>query len=475
MEHKHFATRLNVISFSLLLSVFAVTRIHTFAATKYSETINFQLDHSTYCLGDTLRFSATVTNATDSTAAAESHVLYVELLAPEGYVVETRKLKVNGGRCDGSIILRPSLLSGLFEIRAFTRFMVETDAKQYFTQAVPIFEKPGADGKLRMYYRKRTACIGKDKDGFSNRKNGNANSTFAPEKCITVCGHIAPKSKRRQRKQNGNATKGITLVGIYHSTAGDTVYKAVTTDSAGRFRVGLGDITGGTLLLRLADRELAGQFSVVVDKWFGPNPRPFTEAETALVVRSGATLVEPTLPSRQICVVGTTHSTIHTTVADELEYAMAHGLDDVGELPHARGGETLGLLFSMLRRWGYPTEDPNTVRLASVSGTYPGDGEVPECKRIYDGVGFDYWDYDSIVIRTDSTICNAFGYDVRPQYNHMDGSREMGIFSKTGHPHGKPAIVICLIPKRKEACGSIPRPGESDYSITRVEGYSENR
>ena len=359
MEHRnlHFATRLDAVASGLLLFLLVAVRVQAVAATDYAERVSLRLDKTSYCLGDTLRFSATVENADGSAAAVRSRVLYVELLAPEGYAVETRKLKIDGGRCSGTIALRPSLLSGLFEIRAFTRLMVETDAANYFTQAVPVFERQG--NGLRMYDRKRK--VGED---------------------------------------------------------------------------------GG------------GQSGAAVGKWFSPEPRPFTAEEEALAAKSGATLIAPILPKKHAGVVGITHSAIHTTVADEMEYAIAHGVG-MREAPRVFAGETLRLTVSMLRRWGYPAEEPNKLRIVSVKGTYPGDGEVPECLRLYDGPEFDYTDYDSIVIRTDSAICNAFGYDERPPYYHMDGFRSTSMFSTTRNPSGKPSIIICLLPRQKGAQMSL--------------------
>ena len=123
--------------FSLTLLACA-TAMQATTPANHREAVYLHIDNPAYFLGERLHFAATVVNPEDAKADVESKVLYVDLVAPEGYVVETTKCKIDGGRCSGAIALRPSLLSGLFEVRAFTRPMVEADAANYFTQAVPV-------------------------------------------------------------------------------------------------------------------------------------------------------------------------------------------------------------------------------------------------------------------------------------------------------------------------------------------------
>ena len=89
------------------------------------EKAYLHLDNSAYFLGDTLRLSAYVMDTDTKRLTDKSKVLYVDLLAPEGYVIESRTYPLVNGRCAGDVCLRPFLLSGLYEIRAYTRYMLD--------------------------------------------------------------------------------------------------------------------------------------------------------------------------------------------------------------------------------------------------------------------------------------------------------------------------------------------------------------
>ncbi|MBO7290672.1 MAG: hypothetical protein J6U62_04345, partial [Bacteroidaceae bacterium] len=59
------------------------------------ERVYLHFDNTAYYLGETIWFKAYVSFGTDNRPSRLSKVLYVELVAPEGYVVETRKYKIN--------------------------------------------------------------------------------------------------------------------------------------------------------------------------------------------------------------------------------------------------------------------------------------------------------------------------------------------------------------------------------------------
>ena len=75
-----------------------------------------------------------------------SRVLYVELLDPTGEVVETRKVRLDGGRGSGSFRLDRLLTSGFYEVRAYTRYMLNWDAAWCFSRVLPVFDEPKKEG-----------------------------------------------------------------------------------------------------------------------------------------------------------------------------------------------------------------------------------------------------------------------------------------------------------------------------------------
>ena len=127
------------------------------AGVAYGEMAYLHLDRDAYFLGDSIRFAATVVNTSGNADGVKSRVLYVDLLAPEGYAVATKKYRIKDGRCGGSVALPPSILSGLYEIRAYTRFMAASDVENYFTRVVPVYDRTDDGGRtvVTIYDRKR--------------------------------------------------------------------------------------------------------------------------------------------------------------------------------------------------------------------------------------------------------------------------------------------------------------------------------
>ena len=91
-------------------------------------------------------FKAYVMSGEDDTPTTMSRVLYVELVAPEGYVVRTNKYKIaEDGTCCGTFVLNEQLLSGYYEVRAYTRYMLNRGKESIFSRVFPIFDKVHAD------------------------------------------------------------------------------------------------------------------------------------------------------------------------------------------------------------------------------------------------------------------------------------------------------------------------------------------
>ena len=111
------------------------------------ERVYLHFDNSGYYLGETMWFKAYCAGGNGaSVAAPQSKVLYVELCAPEGYVVETKKFKLDEkGCCNGEFELKPSLLSGYYEVRAYTRYMLNWGDDAVFSRVFPVYDKVNGD------------------------------------------------------------------------------------------------------------------------------------------------------------------------------------------------------------------------------------------------------------------------------------------------------------------------------------------
>ena len=88
------------------------------------EKVYLHMDNRSYFIGDTIFFKGYVMNATSHKLTRISEVLYVELLNEKGVEVEHLKLKIEGGVCNGGFILKDNYRTGYYEIRAYTRHML---------------------------------------------------------------------------------------------------------------------------------------------------------------------------------------------------------------------------------------------------------------------------------------------------------------------------------------------------------------
>ena len=162
------------------------------SASKVQEKVYIHTDNSCYFVGDTLWYKAYVVRADNLEPTDISRILYVELLSPDGMLVERQNIVVTpNGRTCGQFVLRDSLYSGYYELRAYTRWQLNFNvyhhryridetwwfyskqmAADYFRQwdglysrVLPIFSKPEKAGDYsvrRMYQRPKTR-LGKPK------------------------------------------------------------------------------------------------------------------------------------------------------------------------------------------------------------------------------------------------------------------------------------------------------------------------
>ena len=82
------------------------------------------MDNRSYFIGDTIWFKAYVMNATTLHPTQLSGVLYVELLNEKGVEMERKKMRLENGMCHGDFILKEDFRTGYYEIRAYTRYML---------------------------------------------------------------------------------------------------------------------------------------------------------------------------------------------------------------------------------------------------------------------------------------------------------------------------------------------------------------
>lgn len=143
------------------------------------EKVYLHLDNTCYFKGDTIWYKAYLVRADDFTYSDMSRILYVELLSPDGMLVERQQIIASeDGYSDGNFALQDSIYSGFYEVRAYTRWMLNfcvsehefgskdfhcfynlQMAKDFFRQfdavysrVVPVYERPETAGDYSSKY-----------------------------------------------------------------------------------------------------------------------------------------------------------------------------------------------------------------------------------------------------------------------------------------------------------------------------------
>lgn len=112
------------------------------------EMVYLHLDNNGYYEGETLWFRAYVVQAATLRPEPLSGVLYVELLNAAGQLMEQQTLPIDStGRAEGSFVLDTPIRTGYYEVRAYTREMVNWGTDACFSRIVPVFQRPVARRK----------------------------------------------------------------------------------------------------------------------------------------------------------------------------------------------------------------------------------------------------------------------------------------------------------------------------------------
>lgn len=187
--------------------------IHSFNRLYPQEKVWLHCDNTAYFQGDTIWFAAYVTSAETLRPIELSKVLYVELLNEAGEVVSTQRLQIENGRCHGQIPLNTELEkkfvtsserqmtfypvnprtknyciplpSGYYEIRAYTRAMLNWGTDVCFSRVFPVFDIPKREGDYSLLtmenHEKKQRDLIENRIRPKTKKNNRLNVSFYPE------------------------------------------------------------------------------------------------------------------------------------------------------------------------------------------------------------------------------------------------------------------------------------------------------
>lgn len=158
-----------------------IAKSNTFSKDYPQEKVYLHFDNTSYYLGETIWFKAYVVRADRHYLSDLSAVLYVELVTAEGNILSTRKLKVVNGQCHGDFRIPTTQYAGFFEVRAYTRYMLNWGSDNYFSRVFPVYDEPKEFGKFssNMTERPNSQRIPQKRPVYEQKKKLTIN--FYPE------------------------------------------------------------------------------------------------------------------------------------------------------------------------------------------------------------------------------------------------------------------------------------------------------
>ena len=221
------------------------------------EKAYLHFDNTGYFMGETIWFKAYITKAVSGERTDLSKVLYVELVNPDGEVLKTQKLYINNGEAQGSFLLEDCYMTGFYEIRAYTRYMLNWGSTGIFSRVMPIFKTPKKEGDYSKMELDKFAHIRRDPakrqleelpEGIELKKKYMSDNLFEikrlPEGSINV--HFYPEGGNLVEDLTSRVAFTVTdsegdyfdCEGVLVDDEGNTIHGAVTLENGrGYFEV----------------------------------------------------------------------------------------------------------------------------------------------------------------------------------------------------------------------------------------------
>lgn len=193
-----------------------MSQAQSFADSYPREKAYLHFDNTSYYIGDTIWFKAYVTLAEKQTFSPISRPLYVELVDQMGHVTDKQIIKLEQGEGSGQFILPESMLSGYYEVRAYTRWMLAFREPQYFSRTLPIYKPSNSDQP------ERSISTYELNPSMENRPEGTKERLslrFFPEGGHLVEGVASQVAFKAESKNEGN----IKLSGILYTKDGTEI------------------------------------------------------------------------------------------------------------------------------------------------------------------------------------------------------------------------------------------------------------
>ncbi|TMM29867.1 hypothetical protein FDT66_08315 [Polaribacter aestuariivivens] len=104
------------------------------------ETVYVHLNKSTYIKGEHIGFTAYVFNKNTKVLSSKTSNLYCTLSDKKNKTIKSKLIKVSNGIASGNFILDDSLNAGNYIFKAYTSWMLNFEAKNYFVEKITVLD-----------------------------------------------------------------------------------------------------------------------------------------------------------------------------------------------------------------------------------------------------------------------------------------------------------------------------------------------
>jgi TonB-dependent SusC/RagA subfamily outer membrane receptor len=140
------------------------------------QKVYLHLDKFRYSADETLWFKAYLVDATNHQPDNSTTNLYVELINPSGYIVQSKLIRMTGGFGNGDFSFQDTIPEGGYKIRAFTNWMRNFDKSFFFEKNIYI-----ANPDFKTYVTSEEIHKIKKENRKNQKKESRYDIQFLPE------------------------------------------------------------------------------------------------------------------------------------------------------------------------------------------------------------------------------------------------------------------------------------------------------
>jgi len=196
-----------------------VQNINTFSYLYPQEKVYLHFDNTGYYPGETMYFQSYVVVAESHALSALSGVLHVELLDASGNIIQNKKLKIENGRAPGDFFLKMDISPGFYEVRAYTRSMLNFGDEVLFSRVFPVFSRPRPQSNYTFEMPDGVVQSGKTEKRKKPESLSRINLSIYPEGGYMVTG-LTGRVAVKAVDQRGES---IEATGTVYNSSGDPV------------------------------------------------------------------------------------------------------------------------------------------------------------------------------------------------------------------------------------------------------------